>query len=459
MILSERGAIRAAIAHGGFHLYPAGRIIEYIKQSLLGDELKENFDPIRTVEKINSVSFAIDAFSQSVFEEDKSLLCSRLKEMDAEYDLESLFSKIADSIPALAKKYYGIEGFKPSVPRIVEYFFQGYNDLYKDADWFAFNVNNAESKELGVPVGAYYKRDQVSPGMTEFSILHEANHAMQEIASLPPGVHHYVPWLDEGLADIIGRMMIYAITGDEKLLRKIKYFKTEIEVTDSRKISYHFGEQLACLMLMRGRLPLVKALLKARKEHAFEIDWGALAESIKSGIDPHIGIINSYKGTKKDTFQKKIMRDESNFRKEADLNQNDLKVLTMFLACQPPAALPPLEYKTAHFFMEAIKKEHSHFIDPAAIPEGLRHNIAGLQPNSAFPLSELSEGIKKKIEGIETKIAIKESDIPENLISGAEALANKYFIVKKRIGEEILFEPYGGGLPFRLASGEIRCAW
>lgn len=460
MILSERGAISTAIADGGFHMYPAGRIMDLIKQSLPGDLLKGNFDPQRTINKVNSVPIPSDENSRSVFEEDKSLLCSRLSELDTEYDIQSAFSKMSGSLPMLAKRYYGIEGFEPAAPQIVEYFFEGHNDIYRDADWIAFNVNRAESQELNVPVGAYYKRDQISPGLTEFSVIHEANHAMQEMAGLPPGVHHYVPWLDEGLADIIGRMMLFAVTENEKLLRKIKNFKTEIEVLDNRKTSYHYSEETAGLLLMRGRLPLVKALLKARKDYAFEIDWSELARSVKAGIDPHIGIVNAYKGSKKETFHKKFTRDESNFRKEADLNQSDLKALTMFMACQPPAVLPALEYRAARFFMEEINKTSSnHFIDPMAIPEGLRANIADWKADAAFPISALTENVRKKLDGIELRIAIKAQDIPEYLIPGADALANKYYVVKRQIGETMIYEPYGGGLPFRMGSGEIRCAW
>jgi hypothetical protein len=460
MILSERGAIGAAIADGGFHLYPAGRIMDMIKQALPGDLLKGNFDPQRTINKVNSVPLPADEHARAVFEEDKSLLCSRLSELDTEYDIQSAFSKMSVSMPMLAKKYYGIEGFEPPAPQIVEYFFEGHNDLYRDADWIAFNVNRAESQELNVPVGAYYKRDRVSPGLTEFSVFHEANHAMQEIASLPPGVHHYVPWLDEGLADIIGRMMLFAVTENEKLLKRIKNFKTEIEVTDNRKTSYHYSEETAGLLLMRGRLPLVKALLKARKEYAFEIDWSELARSIKGGTDPHIGIVNAYKGSKKDTFHKKLTRDESNFRQEADLNQSDLKALTMFLACHPPAVVSALEYRAARFFMEEISNASlPHFIDPMAIPEGLRANIAEWKADAALPAAQLTENVRKKLEGIEGRIAIRAEDIPGHLIPGADALANKYFVIKRKIGDAVFYEPFGGGLPFRMGSGEIRCAW
>lgn len=367
---------------------------------------------------------------------------------------------MAESLPAAAKKYYGIDGFEPVKPQIVEYFFEGFNDMYKDADWNAFNVDSNESREMNVPVGTYFKRDQVSPGQPEFGVMHEANHVMQELAGKPSGAHHYVPWLDEGLADMFGRMMLFAATEDEKLLKKVKKFRTEVEVTEPRKITYHYGEETAALLLLRGRLPLVKALLKARQKDPYSIDWNSLAQSIKRGVDPHIGIVTAYCGSKKETFQKQLERDETAFRKEADLNQADLRILTMFIATQRPATLPAVEYRAALWFAgEAAKEPSPHFTDPAAIPEAFRSQIADWKPDALIPLSSIPEAVFKKVGGLKTKILIRASDVPEELKNGADSLANNYFVIKRKIGESEVYEPYGGGLPYRLGSGELRCEW
>lgn len=458
MILSERGAIRSAIADGGFHLYPAGNFIEWLKQALPGDDLKGNFEPAKTIGKIKGIPLPENEHARAIFEQDMNLLCSRLEEIDAEYNIESIFRKMSECLPAMAKRYYSIDGFTPVTPQIVEYFFEGHNDLYKDADWSAFNVNEAESRELNVPVGTYFKRDQVSPGHPELIVMHEANHAMQELAATPLGIHHYVPWLDEGLADAFGRMMLFAATEDEKLLSKVKVFRTEVEVTDQRRVTYHYGEETAALLLLRGRLPLVKALLKARQKDPYCIDWNNLAVSIKRGVDPHIAVVTAYCGSKKETFQKQLDRDETNFRKEADLNQADLRILSMFLATQAPAVLPAHEYRTALWFAEEVKKD-VHFIDPAAIPEGLRSQMADWKTDELIPVSKIPDTVAKKVGGLPTRIVIRAADVPETFRGGADSLANKYFVIKRRIGEAEVYEPYGGGLPYRLGSGELRCAW
>lgn len=401
-----------------------------------------------------------DEHAKAIFEQDLNLLCSRLSEIDSEYNIESVFSKMSENLPAMSKRYYGIDGFEPVKPQIVEYYFEGHNDLYKDADWSAFNVNEAESRELNVPVGTYFKRDQVSPGYPEFVVMHEANHAMQERTATPLGVHHYVPWLDEGLADAFGRMMLFAATENDKALRRLKTLKTEVEVTDPHRITYHYGEEAAALLLLRGRLPLVKALLKARQNDPYCIDWAGLAVSIKMGIDPHIGIVTSYCGTKKETFQKQLERDETNFRKEADLNQADLRVLTMFLAAQRPAVLAANEYRAALWFADEVKKNPSpHFTDPAAIPEGLRSQMPDWKPDSLIPLSAVPDILSKKMPGLKTKVLIRYDDVPQGFRAAADVLSNNYFVIKRKIGESFVYEPYGGGLPYRLGCGELRCSW
>ena len=76
--------------------------------------------------------------------------------------------------------------------------------------------------------------------------------------------------------------------------------------------------------------------MSTRKKDPFQIDWNVFSRLIKDGIDPHIAIIQAYLGKKKEAFRKKFEREETKFRKDGDLDQKDVRVLTMFLATQPP---------------------------------------------------------------------------------------------------------------------------
>ncbi len=456
MKLSERGAIRSAIADGGFHLYPAGRLMDIIKSGLEGDNLTGDFLPNSTLEKLEKVKGPLDTAGAEIFKEDMDLLKSRLKDMDPDYDIESVFARIIQQLPGMAKRYYGIDDFAPVKPQVIEYFFEGYNDLYKTSDWFAFNVSKAESVELSVPVGTYFKRDQVSPGMPEYVTMHEANHALQEKTCAPDGVHHYVPWMDEGFADALGRIMLFRATGDESLIAKIKNFRTEVDVTDFRKVTYHYGEETSLLVLLRGRLAFAKALMRARKRDPMSIDWNNFALLVKAGHDPHVAIAKSCSAS----VQKRIERDEKEFRSGPDLDQQDLRIIQMFLATTAPATLDAATYKAALWIdREAKQRPSPHYLDPSAVSEGFRGKINNFSHESLIECASLTEEFWKKHPMADIKVVIKEDAVPAELKDALEKLSASYFVIRKKLGESIVYEPYGGGLPYRLATGEIRCTY
>lgn len=459
MKLSERGAIRSAIADGGFHLYPAGRLLDMIRQGLGDDALKGDFSPQAAVERIERLPRPADEAAGEIFDRDRKLLCERLSSMQPEYDIESIFDRMMEAVPAMAKRYYGLENFEAPRPKVVEYYFEGIRDLYRDADWFAFNVNHAESREMDVPVGTYFKRDQVAPGMPEYVALHEANHAMQDACYLAGDLHYYIPWFDEGMADAFGRIMLFRATHDETLLAKVKNFRTEVDVTDPRKVTYHYGEETAAMLLMRGRLPFVKALMQARRRDPFAIDWNLLARKIKDGWDPHIAAVTACTGNQ-DKFRKKLERDEANYRKDSDLDQMDLRVLQMFLSTTAPATLPAAEYRAALWLTcEVAVRPCPHRVDPHAVPKDLRGKVAGWSEASPILWSEISDEVRKKAPQVDVKILIREGDIPEAMREAVTKLASSYFVLKREIGGETFYEPYGGGLPYRLGTGEIRCSY
>lgn len=460
MKLSERGAINSAIADGGFHLYPAGKLMNIIKAGLEGDALQGDFDPTSTAEKLKRVSGPSDSDERDIFEKDLTLLVDRLSGMSPDYDIERVFAGMPESLPALAKRYYGIDNFESTKPSIVEYYFEGYTDIYKDADWSAFNVNSYEAKDLNVPVGIYFKRSQVTPGIPEYVCMHEANHVMQEAVALPRGYHSYIPWMDEGFADAIGRMMLFRATEDETLIKKVKTFRTEVDVIDPRKVTYHYGEQTAIMTLIRGRLPFARTLMGVRQNEPFSVNWNLYANLIREGIDPHIAIVKAYIGKKLDAFRKKLERDEKKFRGEADLDQTDLRILSNFIATQAPATLDALEYKASLWITEeATKRPNPHFVDPEIIPEKFRGKVSGWNEKEATPAGAIPSEVWEKAPETNLKILIAETDIPEQFKEGINKLAAMYFVIRRPIGEKMYFEPYGGGLPYRLGTGELRCGY
>lgn len=460
MILSEYGAIKSAISEGGFILYPAGKLLNIIKDELSGDELLDNFDPNRTVEKISRIVGPSDPAAKPLFTSDMGLLCKRLSVMKAEYDIDAVFDGASSHVSTMAKRYYGIDKIEIPRPQVVEYFFEGHNDVYKNAKWSAFNVDRSESRDLGVPVGVYFKRTSVSPGYTEYCFLHEANHAMQEIAFQPDGYHYYVPWLFEGLADVLARLMLFRMTGDDVLMTRLKNYRTEDDLGNPRRTTYYFGEQICLMMLLRGRLPFMKAFMRAVKREPFVIDWDSFGKMVLAGWDPHIAIASAHVGSKVDVFRKRLEKDEALFRKEADFDQADLRILSMFLTTQAPACIPPDEFVASRWIMnELMKRPSPHYVDPQIIPEKMRADIDGWSADVPLPVSAVPESAWEKYPEIGIKILISEKDIPVEIKQKVDALADNYFIIKRKIGESIVYEPYGGGLPYRLGVGEVRCTY
>ncbi len=445
MQLSERAAIVSAIVDGKFHIYPAGKLMELIKKTCSGDRLDADFDRVRTVEKIKKISLSqFDADTKAILEDDLTALCKILAEMDNKYDFEGEIAAITSKLPPLADLYFGIKNFKSEPVVMVEYYFEGYNDLYKNSDWYAFNVDPVESAQMKVPVAAYYKRSWIMPFSTPHSIIHENIHQMQALSIIPKGEHRYVPWFDEGMADVVSLMMFYKITNDRKRFFKIKKFMSEVEVLATRKATYAYAFRLFGRLIGMAGWPFFRALAEIYGKYYFDIDLNVLADGIIQGVEPRDLIGRTYKGAEKNAFEREFGEIEKKHLKSGGIEEKDLEVLNIFAVMQPPAALSAAEYRAALWFNEQVTK----FAEK---------HLAKVELDKLQPVKDFSSEARNKIAGFNEKVVVLEKDIPAELKAGAEELGNKYFAVKSEIGGKVIFDAWFGGLPFRLGCGEIRC--
>ena len=129
MKLSLRGAIRSAIADGGFHLYPAGRLMEIAREALGDEALRADIDPSAAVAAIEEIAGPEEPAAREVFTRDRALLCERLAAMPPDYDIEAVFDRMMAAVPAMARRYYGLDDFEAPRPKVVEYVFEDYRDL------------------------------------------------------------------------------------------------------------------------------------------------------------------------------------------------------------------------------------------------------------------------------------------------------------------------------------------
>lgn len=450
MILSERGAIKAAICDGNYHIYPAAKLIEHIKSRLPGEDFRGDFNREKIIAKIRSVSIEGDSRTKAILKEDLDSLCTRLKKIDPEYDIESIFKKMEQSLPEMAMRYFGIRDYKPVKTEVIEYFFEGYNDVYKDADWNAFNVDEAESKEYNVPVGIYFKRSQVAPGYPEYVVMHENVHQFTAPASMDELTHYYVPWVMEGFADTFGFLMLYRATKDFELVRRTKKLALEFDVMDSRKATYHFESNIASLFTSSAGLPFTKAFLDIIARDRRNLDFTGIGNSLMAGVGAFDAVITGYTGDEREAFKKHLRTSEEEYKSAGDFNDDDRMMLRYFSSREAPSTLKPPEYRAAIWLVkELMENTGAHYVHTKLLD--------GKYGGELVKIGAIGEAAWKAVPKGHNSFLVLKDDIPPDLQEAAETLGNYFFIVKKEFSGKVYFDVYGGGLPYRVGTGEIRC--
>lgn len=444
MQLSERAAIVSAIAEGGFHVYPAGKLNELIKKYSDGDTLQGNFDPVKTVEKVR-LAYSKYEKKNPVLDEDFNLLCKRLKDFNPVYDFETEVETISKKLPALAKKYFGLNKFESANSKIVEYFFEGFADLYRDADWYAFNVNSVESKEMNVPIGTYYKRSWIVPLYTPWAIIHENIHQMHHAVSAPPGSDRYVAWILEGVADVYGILMFHKIIGNKNRTVMIKRFVEDVQVLDPRKAAYYYGFRIVLELIRNSGLGFMMALFNMTKDDLYSVNWDVLANGVRNGVLPHKLVPYLCSGEEREAFEHKFFKLEKEFSKIFKLDDDDMEVLRLFATMQPPSVITPEEYSAAIW----IKKQSI---------ENMEENWVEIEDGKLVQVKEISVDERKKIVGFNEKVVVLNDVVPKEFALGVKELCKKFFIVQRDVGDKVVISCWRGGLPFRMGCGEIRCA-
>lgn len=450
MKLSERGALNSVVMDGGYHTYPAGRLVEMIKAGNPADDMRGDFDPVKTVGKIKSIPLTGDEHRINVLKHDFDIMCKRLEKLSPTYDIESVITKMSADLPAMARHYFAIENYKPVPGHVVEYYFEGFNDSFKEWDYIAFNIDPNESIEYNVPVGIYFKRDHVMPGFPEFVVMHENIHQFTANASLNRGTIHYVPWFNEGFGDALGFLMLYRTTKDLSLMSKCKNKMMEVDLLDSRKATYHYESHIAATVMSRGGLPFTKAFLKAKETYPDGFNWGKIAKNLLNGHGAIESVVDGYKGIK-DEIKRELLKWEESFKKDGDFDQDDRLMLNYFLDRQGPATLEPANYNLVLWIMNELKTNPgAHYVHKDIVGIGSSNK-------TLIPISDIPKDDWLNAPAGHNYFLIKEASIPAHLREAVPKIAGYFFIVKKEYDGEICYDIYAGGLPYRFDSGELRC--
>lgn len=119
----------------------------------------------------------------------------------------------------------------------------------------------------------YLKRDHLFPGLTELATLHENVHS----AIRGQG---YIPWFDEGVADLLAYLIYTEQTGDSSAIRIYRTYLTELTPTQSWYPA--FDRTLATLVLI-GWQSLLFSLIGARLRDPAGVDWSSIPRLLMRG--------------------------------------------------------------------------------------------------------------------------------------------------------------------------------
>ena len=89
----------------------------------------------------------------------------------------------------------------------------------------------------------------------------------------------------------------------------------------------------------------------------------------------------------------------------------------------------------------------------------MRSDISDWSADKLVPGTSMTDAVWKKANGLSIKALIPETEIPSHFKDGVAKLASMYFILKREVGGSVVYEPYGGGLPYRIETGEVRYAY
>jgi hypothetical protein len=191
-----------------------------------------------------------------------------LGDVDASYDPDHLLG-LTEDVNAFLEKELDAKAQRPLKLSIVE----KYPHPYEKATAAAWSLSEFESKLLGMPEGVYLRRDQIFPVSAECILGHEYGHAM--ILDMP----NYVPWFDEGLADVLGYAYYSSRFGRVEDLRT--WFNYRAEIKQYGRWYEEYDRLVAALVLACG-MEGVKAFVRMKRYEPRRVDWTRLTNALRA---------------------------------------------------------------------------------------------------------------------------------------------------------------------------------
>ena len=269
LTLSGTAALKYAVSNAVVWAYPRKVVYDYIrtKAGITEAALSE-----REAKKVVALSrlprLRTDDPVSRIMKHDLDQVTGALKSLDSSYDPNRLLTLTEDVNSFLERE---LDAKTPQLLKLS--LVDRYPHPYEKMTASAWSLSEFESNLLGIPQGVYLRRDQLFPCSAESILGHEYAHAA--IVDMP----NYVPWFDEGLADIMGYAYYVTRFGKVEDLRGWINYRNELKQYGTWYREY---DRLVAVLILTCGMDVVRALVRLKRNEPKRVDWTALADAIRT---------------------------------------------------------------------------------------------------------------------------------------------------------------------------------
>jgi len=266
---SETAALKYAISKTSVWTYPRETLYHLVVTEA---GLSNSAFTRKTVDSVDGLLCRLTASPQApvtrILSRDLKEVRAALDAVDPGYDPKKLPRSISAVIGFLERE------LRAKAPlRLKLSIVEKYAAPYQEVTASAWALGEFESKMIGMPEGVYMRRDQLFPVAAECILAHEYAHSV--IVDLP----NYVPWFDEGLADILGYAYYVRRCGRVEDLPVWINYRSELKQYGHWYAEY---DRLVSALLTTCGLDFVRALVKLKRREPERVSWTRLAEALRS---------------------------------------------------------------------------------------------------------------------------------------------------------------------------------
>lgn len=269
LTLSGTAALKYAVSKAQVWSYPRDAIYDFVRKGAnISEQPFSRAEVVRVASLLEGRRLKGDDPVARIARHDVEEVSRELGDVDPSYDPDHLLGLTGD-VNAFLEGELDAKALRPLKLSIVE----RYPHPYEKATAAAWSLSEFESQLLGMPEGVYLRRDQIFPVSAECILGHEYGHAV--ILDMP----NYVPWFDEGLADVLGYAYYSSRFGKVEDLRT--WFNYRAEIKQYGRWYEEYDRLVAALLLACG-LEGVKALVRLKRYEPRRVKWTRLTNALKA---------------------------------------------------------------------------------------------------------------------------------------------------------------------------------